>query len=96
MVIRRAVLDVLTPHEPDIVVLAEKINELDGVHGVNVHVLEQDDKTKTLGVTIEGEALSIELIRGVVEELGGAVHSIDEVSTGRRIVEHKAQNAEGA
>ena len=57
-----------------------------------MHVLEVDERTKTVEMTIEGDALSFEGIKKVIEEIGGSVHSIDRVSAGSKIVESKATN----
>jgi len=57
-------------------------------------VLEVDEKTKIVEVTIEGEALWFEDIKQVIEELGGSVHSIDQVSAGSRIIDSKAEGKE--
>lgn len=86
MPIKRLVLDVLTPHEPNVVVYAEQLGQLDKVAGVTVRVVEQDEKTRTVEMVLEGESLPFDRIREVIEGLGGSVHSVDEVSTGSRIV----------
>ncbi len=87
MSIRRLVIDVLIPHEPDVVTYAEKISELDGVNAVTIVVQEIDEDTKTLRIAIEGERLSFESIQQLIDGLGGSVHSIDQVSAGSRVVE---------
>jgi len=94
MAIRRLVIDVLIPHEPNEIVYAERLSELDGTDGVTVHVLEVDEKTKTLEITIEGDGLAFEGIRKVIEKLGGSVHSIDRVSAGSKIVDSRARGEE--
>jgi len=94
MTIRRLVIDVLIPHEPSEIVYAERLSELNGTEGATVHVLEVDEKTKTVEITIEGEALSFEDIKEIIEELGGSVHSVDRVSAGSRIVDSKAKGEE--
>lgn len=90
MAVRRLVIDMLIPHEPSEVTYAEKLSELNGVEGVTLHVLEVDEKTKTVEMTMEGENLSLEDVRAVIEELGGSVHSVDRVSAGSRVVDSKA------
>ena len=87
MQIRRLVVDVLIPYEPNVLSYAENIGDIEGVEGVTIRVLEVDEKTRTLEMTIEGEALSFEAISKAIEDLGGAIHSVDEVSAGARIVE---------
>ena len=94
MTIRRLVIDVLVPHQPSEIVYAEKLSKLDGIEGTTVHVLEVDQKTKTVEMTIEGEALVFKDIKKIIEELGGSVHSIDRVSAGSRIIDSKAEGQE--
>jgi hypothetical protein len=89
MPVRRLVIDVLMPLEPSIVSCAEKISSLEHTDGVNIHVLEIDEKTRSVEMTIEGEDLSFDTIKEVIEDMGGSVHSIDRVSAGSRIVESK-------
>jgi hypothetical protein len=85
--VRRLVLDVLKPHEPDAIVVATAIADHDGVDGVNVTLLETDREVQNLTLTIEGEAIDAAAIEETVDELGGTVHSIDQVVCGDRTVE---------
>jgi len=94
MPIRRIVLDVIMPHEPGVVAYAEKLSDLGGTDGVTVDVVEEDEQTKTVEVTFEGDNLSLDAIKAVIQELGGAVHSVDLVSAGDRIVEPQVARAE--
>ncbi len=85
--IRRLVLDVLKPHEPQSTVLAVKLSEIENVAGVNVTLAEIDQATESVKITIVGDDLDYSKIKKVIEDLGGVVHSIDEVVAGRVIVE---------
>ncbi|MHC1580189.1 MAG: DUF211 domain-containing protein [Methanopyraceae archaeon] len=85
--IRRLVLDVMKPLEPDTTELARSLAELDGVDGVNVVLVEVDRDVENVKVTVEGTDLDFEKIKDVIEDMGGVVHSIDEVVAGSRIVE---------
>jgi len=38
-------------------------------------------------ITIEGHALTYQAIGSIIEENGGAVHSIDEVAAGKVLIE---------
>ena len=86
MKIRRLVLDVLKPHEPTVIEYADKITELDGISGLTINVMEIDNKTQNVEISIEGDDVPYEQIRQVIESLGGAVHSVDQVSAGDYIV----------
>lgn len=85
--IKRLVLDVLKPHEPTVLELAVTLSNLKGVSGVNVDVQEIDRKTETVKVTLEGTDIQFEEVRRVIKEAGGALHSIDQVSAGKKLVE---------
>ncbi len=78
--VKRLVLDVLKPHKPNALDLARAIASLADGYRVDIKVLEVDDKTETLIVTIEGEELDFELINTTISENGASLHSVDEVS----------------
>ena len=88
--LRRLVLDVLKPHEPDITVFAKSLGALDGIEGVNISVYEIDQRVENVKVTIEGRFRDLEEIKRVVLEIGGTIHSIDEVAAGKLLVEEDA------
>jgi hypothetical protein len=85
--IRRLVLDTLKPHEPNIIDLAEALSELEGVSAVNISIYELDRKVENAKITIEGEAISFEKVSLAIEDMGGAIHSIDEVVAGKEIID---------
>ncbi len=93
MPIKRMVMDVLVPHEPHVLDFAEKLSQLDQVDGVTIQVLEIDEMTKSVEITLEGQALVFDEIRRIIETLGGSIHSIDRVSAGMRIVEPSARSS---
>ena len=85
--LRRLVLDVLKPLEPSIVELVQLLAELEGVDGANISIYEIDRRVENAKITIEGDDLRYEEIARVIEENGGAIHSIDEVAAGRVLIE---------
>jgi hypothetical protein len=85
--LRRLVLDVLKPLEPDIVELVQLLADLEGVDGANISIYEIDRRVENAKITIEGHDLRYEEIACVIEENGGAIHSIDEVAAGRVLIE---------
>lgn len=85
--IRRLVLDTLKPHEPSIIEMADQLSELQGVVAVNISIYEMDRRVENAKITIEGENLSYTQVLEIIEEMGGAVHSIDEVVAGKMIID---------
>jgi len=85
--IRRLVLDTLKPHDPSIIELADQLSDLDGISAVNVSIYEMDRKVENAKITIEGESISYEIVSELIEEMGGAIHSVDEVAAGRHIID---------
>ncbi|MDJ0756616.1 MAG: DUF211 domain-containing protein [Ardenticatenaceae bacterium] len=85
--IRRLVLDTLKPHEPGIIEMATQLSELDGISAVNISIYEMDRKVENAKITIEGEKIDHAAVLSLIEEMGGAIHSIDEVVAGRIIID---------
>lgn len=81
------VLDVLKPHVPSVLELASALSKLKGVSGVNLSLHEVDQQTETIKITIKGESIDYMAIESVIQDFGGAIHSIDEVVAGKEIVE---------
>jgi len=78
--VQRLVLDVLKPHQPNALDFAHAIAALGEGYRVDIHVIEVDEQTETLQVSIEGVRLDFERINSVINENGGSLHSIDEVT----------------
>lgn len=88
--IRRLVLDTLKPYEPGIIELATQLSELEGIMAVNISIYEMDRKVENAKITIEGEHIDYPTVLALIEAMGGAVHSIDEVVAGRMIIDDAA------
>jgi len=85
--IRRLVLDTLKPHEPNIIELANVLSELPGVSAVNISIYEIDRMVENAKITIEGEDIIYEEVSHSIEDMGGTIHSIDEVVAGKMIID---------
>jgi hypothetical protein len=85
--IRRLVLDTLKPHTPSIIDMAAELSELEGITAVNISIYEMDRKVENAKITIEGDDISYPTVEELVEELGGAIHSVDEVVCGKKIID---------
>jgi len=77
--LKRILLDVLKPHDPSNLDLAKAIAAAGVDYRVCLTVDEMDEKTETVRVQIEGEAVDFETVQAAISAMGGAIHSIDEV-----------------
>lgn len=77
--IKRLVLDVLKPHNPNVVEFAQRIaDENPGCH-VQVTVSEMDEQTESLVVVVTGERIGFETLQNSLQSMGASLHSIDDV-----------------
>ena len=76
--VRRVVLDVLKPPQPNVLELGRFLAE-QGNHRIKLTVVEMDEKTETLQITVEGPDVDFERVRAAIAEFGASLHSIDEV-----------------
>jgi uncharacterized protein len=80
-------MDILKPMNPSIVELVQLLADLDGVDGANISIYEIDRRVENAKITIEGHKLSYDAIAQIIEDNGGAIHSIDEVAAGKVLIE---------
>jgi len=85
--LRRLVLDVLKPHNPSILDLSSKLSRIKGIDGVNIITIEIDKEVENVKVVLEGPDINFKRVKKILEDSGGAVHSVDEVAAGKRIIE---------
>ena len=85
--IKRLILDVLKPHTPSIIELAERLGDLPGISGVNISLEEVDAETDSVKITIEGTDISYQSVKKEISECGAVIHSIDGVSAGMKMVD---------
>ena len=77
--IKRVVLDVLKPHQPNVLEFASAIADKHQGCRVKITVTEVDEKTETTVISIESDDIPYEAIVDTITSLGASVHSIDEV-----------------
>lgn len=77
--VKRLVLDVLKPHQPNALEFAQAIAALGDDYSVRIQVAEVDEKTESTIITITGGSVDYVAINARIGELGGSIHSIDEV-----------------
>ncbi|MDF2177622.1 DUF211 domain-containing protein [Aliiglaciecola sp. CAU 1673] len=77
--VKRIVLDVLKPHEPNALDFSRRLAASGKDYRVYLMVLEVDEKTETLQVEVQGTDIQCDSLFSVIKEMGGSLHSIDEV-----------------
>ena len=77
--VKRIVLDVLKPHQPNALDFSQTIAKVGNDYRVHLIVLEMDENTETIQIEVTGEAIDFEAIQAAIKGLGGSLHSIDEV-----------------
>jgi hypothetical protein len=88
MNVRRLQLDVdKAIARPDLLELAAAIDGVPGVEAANITVAEIDIQTVGMEVTVEGEGIDVAALTAAIETAGAAVHSIDEIVVGNRIID---------
>ena len=88
MNVRRLMLDVdRALEQPDVLRLAQAIDSVRGVEGGNITVTDIDMETVGMEVTVEGDDIDVGALVAAIEHAGAAVHSIDEIVFGSRVVE---------
>jgi hypothetical protein len=78
-VIKRVVLDVLKPHQPNALEFASAIAGRHDGCLIRITVIEVDEKTESTLLEVQGEDVPYDGIVETINSLGASVHSIDEV-----------------
>ena len=71
--------DVLKPHQPNALECSEVIAAAGDNYRVHLAVLEVDERSESLQLVIEGNNIDFDTLHQAVNDLGGSLHSIDEV-----------------
>ncbi|MBW2983790.1 DUF211 domain-containing protein [Candidatus Woesearchaeota archaeon] len=87
--IKLLILDILKPIEPPILEYAQAIAAIDKSYSVSLRVEEIDEKTETVEVIVIGDNINFKKIEEKINKLGGTVHSLDEVSEGKQMINSK-------
>ena len=77
--VKRIVLDVLKPHQPNGLEFTSAIAKQSPGARVKLTVIEVDEQTETVVIVIEGQDLRYNEITEAITNMGATVHSIDEV-----------------
>ena len=87
--VRRLVVDVLKPHEPPLPTFAEQVADVRSVDAVCASLLELDAEVQNVKLTFEGEDVDFVVVEEAITDLGGTVHSVDQVVAGEYLVEDR-------
>jgi hypothetical protein len=93
--LRRITLDILKPHDPPLVEFTEQIAAIESVDGVTSSLIELDQEVQNIKLTTEGDHLDYSAIEKAISELGGTVHSVDQVAYGEYVVEERRTLQDG-
>ena len=77
--VQRIILDILKPHSPNGLEFSIQLAEKCPGCRFNFKVLEVDEKTETVIITVESESISYDDVFDAITSMGGSIHSIDEV-----------------
>jgi len=76
--------------EPTIIEMAKNISVLEGVSAVNISIAEIDLKVENAKITVEGDNINYDDLQSLIQDMGGSIHSIDEVVAGKMIIDDAA------
>ncbi len=77
--IKRIMLDVLKPHQPNALEFSQAIAKVGEDYRVCLTVIEMDENTETLQLEVEGSVIDFDAIETAITSMGGSLHSIDQV-----------------
>lgn len=82
--VRILVLDILKPHQPNILDFGKVICEENSVESANLSVYAVNEKTESVKMILEGKEINFIRVKELIEEYGGVIHSMDKVILGKR------------
>lgn len=77
--VKRVVLDVLKPHQPNALEFSRSIAASGPDYRVRLTVMEMDENTETVQMVVEGGGIDFDTLQSAINSMGGSLHSIDEV-----------------
>lgn len=87
--IKLLVLDVLKPHNPNIVEFGVELKKTNGIENLDISVYAVDERTETVKLVLEGGSLDFERIKRTIEDFGAVVHSVDKVAVGKKVCDYQ-------
>ena len=65
----------------------QRVADVESVNGINTTLVELDRDVLNVKLTVEGESVEYDAVEAAIEDLGGTIHSVDQVACGEYIVE---------
>ena len=81
--IKKLSLEVLKARKPTIIDLSTQLCRMPGTSNADITLDESDKNTETINLTIEGSDLNYSQISHLIEQSGGVIHSINQVSAAK-------------
>jgi uncharacterized protein len=93
--IRRLVLDILKPYDPEINIVCtelldrypDAVSDGSSISGINITVMTMDRLTQGVKIVIEGTNLDYDEINDILISLNCIIHSLDQCVAGDVIIE---------
>jgi len=79
VLVKRLVLDILKPHQPNSLEFSRTLAEVGDDYQVNLTVIEIDENTESVEVEIRARDIDFEAVQAAITEMSGSLHSIDVV-----------------
>jgi len=79
VLVKRLVLDILKPHQPNSLEFSRTLAEVGDDYQVNLTVIEIDENTESVEVEIRARDIDFDAVQAAITEMSGSLHSIDVV-----------------
>jgi hypothetical protein len=79
VLVKRLVLDILKPHQPNSLEFARTLAEVGEDYHVSLTVIEIDENTESVEVEIKASNINFEAVQAAIADMSGSLHSIDVV-----------------
>ncbi|MDH5485097.1 MAG: DUF211 domain-containing protein [Gammaproteobacteria bacterium] len=79
VLVKKLVLDVLKPHQPNALEFCKALAEVGDNYSVNLMVIAVDEKTESVQIVVEAPSIDFDALQAVINKMGASLHSIDEV-----------------
>lgn len=75
--VKKVILDILKPHQPNALEFSRTIAEAGVDYRVRLTVVEMDENTESVQVEVLGNSIDFEAVQSAITSMGGSLHSVD-------------------